>query len=58
MSSSENVSEHLEVQGSEVQDSHRAIINDLTDVRHQAQDIYQKIGKRNRVSQLKQSQER
>ncbi|KAI3368465.1 hypothetical protein L3Q82_025476, partial [Scortum barcoo] len=39
----ENVSEHLQVQGSEVQDSHKAIVKDLTDVRHQAQDIYQKI---------------
>ncbi|GLD49422.1 protein brambleberry-like isoform X1 [Lates japonicus] len=39
----ENVSEHLQVQGSEVQDSHKAIVKDLADVRHQAQDIYQKI---------------
>ncbi|XP_076010595.1 protein brambleberry [Genypterus blacodes] len=39
----ENVSEHLHIQGSEVQDSHKAIVSDLTDVRHQAQDIYQKI---------------
>ncbi|XP_022076314.2 protein brambleberry [Acanthochromis polyacanthus] len=39
----ENVSEHLQIQGSEVQDSHKAIVQDLTDVRHQAQDIYQKI---------------
>lgn len=40
----ENVSEHLQVQSSEVQDSHDAIVRDLTDVRHQAQDIYHKIG--------------
>ncbi|KAF1385340.1 hypothetical protein PFLUV_G00106710 [Perca fluviatilis] len=39
----ENVSEHLQNQGSEVQDSHKAIVKDLTDVRHQAQDIHQKI---------------
>lgn len=44
---SENVSEHLQIQGSEVQDSHQAIVKDLADVRHQAQDIYQKIGKEN-----------
>ncbi|XP_030582528.1 protein brambleberry [Archocentrus centrarchus] len=39
----ENVSEHLQIQSSEVQDSHKAIVKDLADVRHQAQDIYQKI---------------
>ncbi|XP_077964100.1 protein brambleberry isoform X2 [Gasterosteus aculeatus] len=39
----ENVSEHLQTQGSEVQDSHKAIVRDLADVRHQAQDIHQKI---------------
>ncbi|KAM8875162.1 protein brambleberry isoform 1-T3 [Spinachia spinachia] len=39
----ENVSEHLQTQGSEVQDSHKAIVKDLADVRHQAQDIHQKI---------------
>ncbi|XP_029286133.1 protein brambleberry isoform X2 [Cottoperca gobio] len=39
----ENVSEHLQIQGSEVQDSHKAIVKDLADVRHQAQDIHQKI---------------
>ncbi|XP_078114486.1 protein brambleberry isoform X2 [Sander vitreus] len=39
----ENVSEHLQIQGLEVQDSHKAIVKDLTDVRHQAQDIHQKI---------------
>ncbi|XP_035509260.1 protein brambleberry [Morone saxatilis] len=39
----ENVSENLQIQGSEVQDSHKAIVKDLADVRHQAQDIYQKI---------------
>lgn len=38
------MSEHLEVQGSEVQKNHQSIVKDLTDVRHQAQDIYQKIG--------------
>ncbi|XP_072295303.1 protein brambleberry [Eucyclogobius newberryi] len=39
----ENVSEHLQVQSSEVQDGHRTIAKDLADVRHQAQDIYHKI---------------
>uniref|UniRef100_A0A3P9H0Z5 Brambleberry n=1 Tax=Oryzias latipes TaxID=8090 RepID=A0A3P9H0Z5_ORYLA len=39
----ENVSENLQIHGSEVQDSHKAIADDLTEVRHQAQDIYQKI---------------
>nr|XP_020457605.1 protein brambleberry-like [Monopterus albus] len=39
----ENMSEHLQIHGSEVQDSHEAIVKDLADVRHQAQDIYQKI---------------
>ncbi|KAK5869459.1 hypothetical protein PBY51_024173 [Eleginops maclovinus] len=39
----ENVSEHLQLQGSEVQDSHKAIVNNLADVGHQAQDIHQKI---------------
>ncbi|XP_044216967.1 protein brambleberry [Thunnus albacares] len=39
----ENVSENLQIQGLEVQDSHKAIVKDLADVRHQAQDIYQKI---------------
>ncbi|KAK5906771.1 hypothetical protein CesoFtcFv8_004684 [Champsocephalus esox] len=39
----ENVSEHLQTQGSEVQDSHKAIVKDLAAVRHQAQDIHQKI---------------
>lgn len=39
------MSEHLQIQGSEVQDSYKAIVKDLADVRHQAQDIYQKIGK-------------
>lgn len=43
----ENVSEHLQVQGLEVQDSHNEIAKDLADVRHQAQDIYQKLGNRN-----------
>lgn len=41
----ENVSEHLQIHGSEVQDSHKEIVKDLADVRHQAQDIYHKIGK-------------
>lgn len=41
------MSEHLQIQGSEVQDSHTAIVKDLADVRHQAQDIYQKIGNQN-----------
>ncbi|RVE73664.1 hypothetical protein OJAV_G00033610 [Oryzias javanicus] len=39
----ENVSEHLQIHNSEVQDSHKAIVEDLTEVRHQAQDIYHKI---------------
>ncbi|XP_070688767.1 protein brambleberry [Pempheris klunzingeri] len=39
----ENVSEHLQIQGSEVHDRHNEIVKDLADVRHQAQDIYQKI---------------
>ncbi|XP_072244748.1 protein brambleberry [Leuresthes tenuis] len=39
----ENVSEHLQIQSSEVQDGHKEIVKDLTDVRHQAHDIYQKI---------------
>uniref|UniRef100_A0A3B3ZLP6 Protein brambleberry n=1 Tax=Periophthalmus magnuspinnatus TaxID=409849 RepID=A0A3B3ZLP6_9GOBI len=39
----ENVSEHLQVQSSDVQDGHQAIVKDLADVRHQAQDIYHKI---------------
>lgn len=43
----ENVSERLQIQGSEVQDSHKAIVKDLADVRHQAQDIYHKIGNQN-----------
>lgn len=43
----ENVSEHLQLQGLEVQESHTAIVKDLADVRHQAQHIYQKIGNRN-----------
>uniref|UniRef100_A0A8C5DVR7 Protein brambleberry-like n=1 Tax=Gouania willdenowi TaxID=441366 RepID=A0A8C5DVR7_GOUWI len=40
----ENVSETVQVHGSEVQQSHDAIVHDLTAVRHQAQDIYHKIG--------------
>lgn len=40
----ENVSEHLQIQSSEVQDGHKAITDDLAEVRNQAQDIYQKIG--------------
>ncbi|KAM9848476.1 protein brambleberry [Aulostomus maculatus] len=39
----EIVHENLQAQGSEVQDSHRAIVQDLADVRHQAQDIYQRM---------------
>ncbi|XP_077391030.1 protein brambleberry isoform X2 [Festucalex cinctus] len=37
------VSETVQMQGSEVQDSQRAIVQDLAQVRHQAQGIYQKI---------------
>ncbi|KAM3619918.1 uncharacterized protein V6R79_015834 [Siganus canaliculatus] len=39
----ENVSENLQIQSSDVQEGHKAIVEDLADVRHQAQDIYQKI---------------
>ncbi|XP_061883484.1 protein brambleberry [Entelurus aequoreus] len=39
----EMVSEDVQVHGSKVQDGHKAIVQDLADVRHQAQDIYQKI---------------
>lgn len=39
----EGVSEHLQTQSSSVQDSHNAIVEDLADVRHKAQDIYHKI---------------
>ncbi|KAM4628855.1 protein brambleberry [Polymixia lowei] len=39
----ENVSEQMKGQGSEVQESHRAIIQDLADVRDRAQDIHHKI---------------
>lgn len=41
----------MQIQGSEVQDSHKAIVQDLADVRHQAQDIYRKIGNKNTASQ-------
>ncbi|XP_048114065.1 protein brambleberry isoform X2 [Alosa alosa] len=39
----ENVSEQLQAQGSEVQDGHQAILDDLAEVRGRAQDIYSKI---------------
>ncbi|XP_061738917.1 protein brambleberry isoform X2 [Nerophis ophidion] len=39
----EIVSEDVQVHASKVQDGHKAIVQDLADVRHQAQDIYQKI---------------
>ncbi|XP_061832404.1 protein brambleberry [Nerophis lumbriciformis] len=39
----EMVSEEVQVHGSKVQDGHKAIVQDLAVVRHQAQDIYQKI---------------
>ncbi|CAL8237999.1 unnamed protein product [Boreogadus saida] len=39
----ENVSEQLKGQGSEVQENHKAIIEDLAHVRDKAQDIYHKI---------------
>lgn len=45
----ENVSEHLQTQGSEVQESHSAIVKDLADVRHQAQDIYHKLGNHTQI---------
>ncbi|XP_019740930.1 protein brambleberry [Hippocampus comes] len=37
------VSENMQIQGSEVQESHRAIVQDLADVRQQAQSIHQKL---------------
>lgn len=40
----ESVSDQLKGQGSEVQEGHQAIIEDLADVRDRAQDIYHKIG--------------
>lgn len=39
----ESVSDQLKGQGSEVQEGHQAIIQDLADVRDRAQDIYHKI---------------
>uniref|UniRef100_A0A3P8X7Y2 Brambleberry n=1 Tax=Esox lucius TaxID=8010 RepID=A0A3P8X7Y2_ESOLU len=39
----ENISEQLKGQGSEVQEGHRAILDDLTEVRERAHDIYNKI---------------
>lgn len=42
----EDVSDQLKGQGSEVQEGHQAIIQDLADVRDKAQDIYHKIGQR------------
>ncbi|KAL2093850.1 hypothetical protein ACEWY4_011162 [Coilia grayii] len=39
----ENVSEQLKSQGSDVQDGHQAILDDLAEVRGRAQDIYSKI---------------
>ncbi|XP_041863169.1 protein brambleberry [Melanotaenia boesemani] len=39
----ENVSERLQIQSSEVQDGHKTIVEDLADVRHQANDIHKKI---------------
>ncbi|KAG7268747.1 hypothetical protein CRUP_034581 [Coryphaenoides rupestris] len=39
----EDVSDQLKGQGSEVQEGHQAIIQDLADVRDKAQDIYHKI---------------
>ena len=41
----ENVSEQMKGQGSEVQEGHKAILDDLAEVRGRAQDIYSKIGK-------------
>ncbi|XP_035270987.1 protein brambleberry isoform X2 [Anguilla anguilla] len=39
----ENVSEQLKGQGSDLQEGHRAILDDLAEVRGRAQDIYSKI---------------
>lgn len=39
----ENVSEQLKTQGSDVQDGHQAILDDLAEVRGRAQDIYSKM---------------
>ncbi|KAJ8389033.1 hypothetical protein AAFF_G00124300 [Aldrovandia affinis] len=39
----ENVSEQLKGQGSDLQDAHKAILDDLAEVRGRAQDIYSKI---------------
>ncbi|XP_062308838.1 protein brambleberry [Osmerus eperlanus] len=39
----ENVSEQMKGQGSEVQEGHKAILDDLAEVRGRAQDIYSKI---------------
>ncbi|XP_063053216.1 protein brambleberry isoform X2 [Engraulis encrasicolus] len=39
----ENVSEQLKTQGSDVQDGHQAILDDLAQVRGRAQDIYSKM---------------
>ncbi|XP_056132769.1 protein brambleberry [Lampris incognitus] len=39
----ENVSKQLKGQDSEMEDNHRAVIQDLADVRDRAQDIYSKI---------------
>ncbi|XP_049588356.1 protein brambleberry [Syngnathus scovelli] len=50
------VRENVQMQGSQVQDRHRAIVQDLEHVRHQAQDIQQKLD--NSVSEFVQYQER
>lgn len=40
----ENVSEQLKGQGTNVQEGHQAILNDLAEVRGRAQEIYSKMG--------------
>lgn len=40
----ENVSEQLKGQGTDVQEGHQAILNDLAEVRGRAQEIYSKMG--------------
>ncbi|XP_061154354.1 protein brambleberry isoform X2 [Syngnathus typhle] len=50
------VRENVQMQGSQVQDRHRAVVQDLEHVRHQAQDIQQKLD--DSVSEFVQYRER
>ncbi|KAM9832043.1 protein brambleberry [Neosynchiropus ocellatus] len=52
----ENVSENLQLQGAEVQQNHKTVVQDLAQVRHQARDIHQKID--HSVSEFQQHQDR